>query len=238
MADGTVAPVKRVHGSWLANAERRLLIHMAERIPPAIGPDGLTVLGLSGAILTGAGFAASWISPYFLLLAASGLILNWFGDSLDGTLARVRGCERRQYGFFVDHAVDAAAQVFVFVGLGLSPLMRLDTACLLLVSYWLATLLTLIRTIATGIFQISYYGIGPTEIRIALLLYTLCNLVFGLLSAPTSIGPISLIDIASIPIFLIVFLVFLAMIWIEARRLAAVDIPRTSLTHRDPYSAV
>ncbi len=225
--------VTRVHGSWLANAERRLLIWLAIRMTPRIGSDSLTLLGLAGAILTGVGFAASWASSGMLLLACLGLILNWFGDSLDGTVARVRGQERPRYGFFVDHAVDAAGQVFIFIGLGLSPLMRLDTACLLLLSYWLATLLSLIRAVATGTFQISYYGVGPTEIRIALLLYTMVALLAGPFRWSTAIGPVSLIDLACIPIFLGVFILFLTMVWIESRQLALVDNAAATGPRRD-----
>jgi len=215
--------VTRVHGSWLASGERWLLVWLAERMPRAVSSDLLTGLGFAGAVLTGLGFVLSWLSSWLLLFACLGLLLNWFGDSLDGTLARVRGMERKRYGFFIDHGTDVAGQVFVFVGLGLSPLMRLDTACLLLISYWLATLLTLIRAVATGVFRISYYGVGPTEIRIAVLLYTLAAFLFGPLAVLMPIGMISLIDLASVPIFLGVFCLYLVMITVESRRLAAED---------------
>ena len=165
--------VYRVHDSWLAAAERRLLVWIASRLPGWVTPDGLTGFGLAGAALCGLGYLGTYWSPTGLLVACLGIAMNWFGDSLDGSLARVRKIERPQYGFFIDHNTDIMSQVFIFFGLGLSPYMRFDTACLCLLSYWVASLYTFIRAVSIGMFQISYFGIGPTEIRIALATYTL-----------------------------------------------------------------
>src|ERR1700761_3011968 len=124
--------IERIQQSWLAASERRLLVAIATRLPSWIKPDQLTALGVAGALLTGTAYAGSVISPCLLWLAIIGLIINWFGDSLDGSLARVRRIERPCYGFFVDHTSDVISQAFIFVGLGLSPHMRFATACLLL----------------------------------------------------------------------------------------------------------
>jgi len=221
--------ITRIHCSWLAERERVVLLWIATRMPARVDSDLLTMLGLFGAVLAGAAFVASWLTPYALVAACCGIVLTWFGDSLDGTLARVRGKERKRYGFFVDHTVDVASQVFIFLGLGLSPLMRLDAASLLLISYWLATLMTMIQALATGEFRVSYYGVGPTEIRLALLLYTIAGLLLGPLHIITAFGTISVIDIASIPIFLSVFSLFMLRLRREAQRLASED--------RDPSAA-
>ena len=205
--------------------ERRLLISIAQRLPTALTSDHLTILGVFGALLCGVCYAASSLSPQFLWLASLGIVLNWFGDSLDGTLARVRKIERPMYGFFIDHTTDVASQLFIFIGLGLSPFMRFETACLVLLSYWIAALYTFIRAIATREFKISYYGIGPTEIRIGLLLYNFGIAIFGPMKAATPYGVFSLIDGISVCIFFIVVGSFLLMVWQEGRRLARLDTP-------------
>lgn len=215
--------VSRIHQSWLAEQERHLLIWLAARLPGWTTPDHLTLLGVIGALLCGLAFWASSLFPGLLWFACLGLVMNWFGDSLDGNLARYRKIERPLYGFFIDHTTDVISQAFIFIGLGLSPFMRFDMACLLLLSYWLAALYTFIRAVAVQIFQISYFGIGPTEIRLALILYCLGLLMIGSFSLATRFGPLSLLDGAAVLIFVTVFLSFLSMTWSESRRIAATE---------------
>lgn len=215
----------RIQRSWLAANERVLLVAMAARLPSWIKPDHLTALGVFGALLCGVGYAGSLISSYFLFAAVAGLFINWFGDSLDGSLARARGIERPQYGFFVDHSTDIISQALIFLSLGISPHMRFATACLLLLSYWIATLFTLVRTIVTNVFQISYFGIGPTEIRIGLLAYTLMLMAVGRLAVDTPFGSVSLMDGIAVVIFVVVAVSYVLMSWAEARRLAALEVP-------------
>ena len=210
--------ITRVHQSWLADAEKRLLVATAQRLPGWVTPDLLTLLGLKGALITGLCFVASRWSPLFLGGAILGLGLNWFGDSLDGTLARTRKIERPVYGYFVDHSTDLISQVFIFLGLGLSPYLHFNAACLILLSYWLAALLSFIRAVSTQVFQISYYGVGPTEIRIALALYTLAVMIAGPLTLPWF--GITLIDLFGFVLFPCVFLAFSVMVWRESRVLA------------------
>jgi len=217
--------VSRVNQAWSAPLERDLLLWLATRLPSWIKPDHLTIIGVSGALVCGLAYCATWLSPHFLWLAGFGLIANWFGDSLDGNLARLRRIERPRYGFFIDHTTDVISQVFVFFGLGASPYMHFDTACLAVISYWLASLYTFIRAVATQVFQISYFGIGPTEIRIGLLLYSVLLGAAGSFSLPTTWGALTLIDIIVSVIFVVVFVAFLAQAWIEGRRLAAEDVP-------------
>src|SRR4051812_5957253 len=137
----------RVQQSWLAANERVLLLYIAGRLPAWIKPDHLTVAGLAGSFICGIGFAASAWSPGWLWFAMAGLVLNRAGDSLDGNLARTRGAERPSYGFFVDHTSDIISQAFIFMGMAFSPHIRFETGCLLLMSYWMASMYTFIRTI-------------------------------------------------------------------------------------------
>ncbi len=213
--------VQRIHESWLAAAEKRLLITIAYRLPRWLTPDQLTLLGLLGSLLTGASFVASRYSAWFVPLAILGLFLNWFGDSLDGTLARARKIERPVYGYFVDHSTDMIAQVFIYLGLGASPYLRFDAACLILLAYWLAALLTFIRAVATGKFQISYLGVGPTEIRIALAVYMAVAAIAGGLVVPR-LG-LSLISLFGFALFPLVFVLFAVTVWRESRALAALE---------------
>jgi phosphatidylglycerophosphate synthase len=185
----------------------------------------MTLSGVAGALICGLAYVASWRSPAFLWLASLGVIINWFGDSLDGGLARARHRERPRYGFFIDHTTDVLSELFIFFGLGASPYMRFDVACRAVISYWLAALFSFIRAVATGIFQISYWGVGPTEIRLGLIGYNLLLLAVGRLEFATRFGTFSLIDIIVIVIFVAVFTSFLLLVIVEGRRLAKEDVP-------------
>lgn len=225
----------RVQKSWLATHERIVLIWIARRLPAWVTPDLLTGLGLLGSMLCGAAFMLANLSDSWLWMAVAGLFLNWAGDSLDGNLARVRGIERLQYGFFVDHTCDIISQTFIFMGIALSPYVRFETGSLLLMSYWLAAMLTFIRTISARVFQISYFGVGPTEIRIGLVLYAFSLLLVGSLPITTGLGVLSAMDILAIAIFFVVLLSFIAMTFWEARRLSALDrggmpLPKTEVS--------
>jgi phosphatidylglycerophosphate synthase len=151
-----------------ARAERRALLWLAPRTPPAITSDHLTLLGLASMAACGALYAASGRHPWLLLLVNLGLVLNWLGDSLDGTLARYRGVERPRFGFYVDHLVDALGALLVLGGLGLSGLMSPLVAAGLLAAYFLLAIETYLATYAIGRFKISWGPIGGTELRIGL----------------------------------------------------------------------
>src|SRR5208282_3347313 len=115
--------VERVHRSWSGALERPLLRWLAAREPAAITPDHLTLLGCGGALLCGLAYVASLYSPAFLWFANLGLLVNWFGDSLDGSLARSRKKERPRYGFFIDSTTDVISELLILLGLGASPYM-------------------------------------------------------------------------------------------------------------------
>jgi archaetidylinositol phosphate synthase len=160
---------ERVHHSLLASIEKKALIWLAERMPPAVNSDHLTILGFIS--LAGVG-AAYWYSRYSragLIWAIIFFVLNWFGDSLDGTLARVRNRQRPRYGFYLDHTLDACGSVFVFAGLALSGYMSERVAVGLLVAYFLVSIEVYLATHTVGKFNLSFAAFGPTELRLLLI---------------------------------------------------------------------
>ncbi len=158
----------REHRSILAAPEKRLLIFIAERLPRAIHSDHLTTLALLAMAMAGAAFAAARWDRRALWLVVVALALNWLGDSLDGTLARVRRMERPRYGFYVDHVLDIAGATLLFAGLACSPFMTPVVALALLIGYLLVAGEVFLATAVRGVFTMSVGGIGPTELRIML----------------------------------------------------------------------
>lgn len=160
----------RVHRALTADAEKRLLVWIARRLPPAIHSDHLTSAGFLALIGVGASF---WAGGAALLLVIPLLVLNWFGDSLDGTVARVRQRERPRYGYYVDHVLDAAGFVALFGGLALGGHMTPLVALGFLTAYFLVVVEVSLATHARGTFRLSAWGVGPTELRVLLALGTL-----------------------------------------------------------------
>lgn len=161
----------RVQTSLLAAVEKRCLIWLAEQMPSAVNSDHLTVL--AGVSMLAAGICY-WNGSRAALLAAIGcLVLNWFGDSLDGTLARVRHHERPRYGFYVDHVLDVLCILFIFAGLVLGAHMSVASGAGFLLAYYLLMIEIALATHAVGTFRISFWKFGPTELRILLAIGTL-----------------------------------------------------------------
>lgn len=158
----------RVQESWSATAEKRALLWLAARTPQRIGPDHLTVLGLTAQIGAGACYALAAWNRYALLGAIACLALNWLGDSLDGTLARVRQRLRPRYGFYVDHMVDSFGALALMGGLALSGFMHPGIAIGLLIAFLMLSIQSYLATHALGEFRISFWRFGPTELRILL----------------------------------------------------------------------
>jgi phosphatidylglycerophosphate synthase len=168
MANNTYSEARRVHDSFLAGIEKRCLIWMARQLPAWTNSDHLTIL--AGVSMLAAGLCY-WIgSPAALLSSVVLLALNWFGDSLDGTLARVRHHERPRYGFYVDHVLDALCMLFVFGGLVLGGHISTAVGAGFLVAYYLLLIEIALATHAVGVFRISFWKFGPTELRILLAL--------------------------------------------------------------------
>lgn len=152
----------------LAAAEQRVLRWLAPRIPRRVLPDHLTALGVVAALGIAAAYVLSDGAPAWLLVATALLAVHWLGDSLDGTLARVRRIERPTYGYYLDHLVDGFATAAIGIGLGLSPHMALGTGLAIVVAYLLLSINTYLETQAFGVFSLGYGRVGPTEARIAL----------------------------------------------------------------------
>lgn len=163
----------REHRSLLAAAEKRLLIRIARRLPANINSDHLTGLALAAMALAGAGFALARWDVRALGLVIAALALNWFGDSLDGTVARVRGAERPRFGFYVDHVLDIVGITMLIAGLAVSGFMTPVIALSFLVAYLLVSGEVFLATAVRGVFRMSFAGIGPTELRILLAIGTL-----------------------------------------------------------------
>lgn len=158
----------RVQTSVLSSIERRVLVWIAHRLPHRIHSDHLTLLALLAMIGVGVSYALSSVWPTALLLTIVFLAINWFGDSLDGTVARVRNHQRPRYGYYVDHVVDALGILFVFGGLALSGFMSPAIAAILLVAYLLVCLEVYLAASVVRRFQMTFFGMGPTELRIVL----------------------------------------------------------------------
>lgn len=158
----------REHRSLLAAAERRLLVTIAQRLPRWVTSDQLTLLALVAMLLAGTGYALARVDPRFLWLPVLALAVNWFGDSLDGTLARVRRLERPRYGFYIDHVVDIVGITALMAGLAASSYMSPVIALALLAAYLLVSAEVFLATAVHGVFRMSFAGVGPTELRILL----------------------------------------------------------------------
>jgi archaetidylinositol phosphate synthase len=158
----------RIQESVLAPLERRLLIWLARRMPTFVTPDKLTALGLVSLASAGLLYALSSRWPLALLGVNLFIALNWFGDSLDGTLARVRNKQRPRYGFYVDHAVDAVGAMFILTGMAASGFVTERLAVGMLVVFLLVSVESYLATYALGRFHLSHWKFGPTELRILL----------------------------------------------------------------------
>jgi len=158
----------RIQESFVAAVEKRTLVRLAEHTPARINSDHLTILGFVSQCLAGVCYAVAGIHPEALVLGIVFLALNWLGDSLDGTLARVRNRQRPRYGFYVDHITDTVAAFFLMGGLALSGYVHAGIALGMLVVFLMLSIEAYLATYTLGTFQLSYWKFGPTEIRILL----------------------------------------------------------------------
>ena len=169
MGSVATAAHTRDNSSVSARLEKRLLIWIAHRLPRAINSDHLSTLGLASMALAGLSFAAFRLTPWAAAGVVVALVLNWFGDSLDGTVARVRNQQRPRYGFYVDHVIDLAGTTMLLAGLGCSGLMHPLVAAAVLAAYLLVSSESFLATHAVGVFRMSFVGVGPTELRLLLI---------------------------------------------------------------------
>ncbi|GAU82907.1 CDP-alcohol phosphatidyltransferase family protein [Bosea sp. BIWAKO-01] len=210
----------RVHTSVSAGVERKILVAVASRLPLWIEPDDLTAFGVFGAFVTLVGYALTFHSPAFLWLASFGLVLNWLGDSLDGTVARVRGIERPRYGYFVDQTVDVIGNGLIGIGIGIAPFVRLDAALLALAGYHALSIYSFVKACVSREFHVSLLGSGPTEIRLLIIAMNTLILVFGAPKFELMGVWMTWCDIAMVAAAFLFFAVFVALIVSYAREIS------------------
>ena len=215
--------MQRILISPLAKPERIILDWLVVRMPMWVTSDGLTALGVLGSFLTCLGYILTWNSPQFLWLASFGIVMNWFGDSLDGSLARYRQMERPRYGFLLDQTIDVFGNILVGVGMASSPYIRLETAFLAFTGYHMLTISSLVRAALDRTFHVTLSNMGPTEIRALIILTNVLILMFG---APQWIAfgvSFAWCDI-TVGLFGVgFFFVFFYLLYTDAKRLRADD---------------
>ena len=168
---------ERIQTSILNPYEKKVLVWLASRMPAWVTSDMLTFVGFLGACIVATGYALSNLDLNWLWLASFGFVVNWFGDSLDGSLARVRNTQRKTYGFFIDHNVDVINECLMFLGVGLSPLVNLTFMMGVLVGYLMLSVYVYIDCYLKGEHRLTYAGLGPTEFRILAILVN-CLFIF------------------------------------------------------------
>lgn len=160
----------RIQTSVLNALEKKILVRMAKMQPRWMTSDILTFIGIVGSVIVAAGYALSNYDISWLWLASFGFVVNWYGDSLDGTLARVRNTQRPIYGFYLDHCVDGLTMAVMCIGAGLSEMLNLYIAMAVLVAYLLLSISVYINAHLKGEFKLTFAGMGPTEFRLIMII--------------------------------------------------------------------
>lgn len=216
-------PLARIQQNLLAGAERRLLTWLCARLPAWVTPDRLTAFGMAGAVATFIGYAASALGTAWLWLAVAGYVAQWFGDSLDGSLARYRHIERPSYGYFLDHSCDGLATLLILGGIGASPFVRLDIALLATIGYLLLSVHGYLAARVIGELKLSYLAAGPTELRLFLIGLTIAMMMVRPDTNPSDMG---VLDWIVGGIGLVLIGLFVVQTLVTARRLSSVDQPK------------
>jgi phosphatidylglycerophosphate synthase len=190
-------------------------------MPRWVTPDRLTATGMVGAVMIFAGYVGSNLASSWLLLAIGGYIVQWFGDSMDGSLARYRRIERPSYGYFIDHSCDGLATLLILAGIGLSPFVTMDVALIALAGYLLLSIHAYLSARVLGEFKLSYLSAGPTELRIMLIALTIMMMALG--AGPGLFGRWSGFDIFVGSVGSILILLFIGQTLVTGRRLARVE---------------
>lgn len=221
---------QRIQTSILNAAEKKVLVWLAERQPRWMTSDGLTIIGVIGAVIVAVGYVLSNYNIAWLWLSTFGFFVNWYGDSLDGTLARVRGTQRPIYGFYIDHNIDGMTIAIMCIGAGLSDMLNLYVAMAVLVAYMLLSISVYINSHLKGEFKLTYAGMGPTEFRlIVMIVNTLFIYIaplrefsrhFNILGMDVKFGAFDFIGSA---IFLILIVIYIVNFVNDAKGYAAID---------------
>ncbi|HEY8581507.1 MAG TPA: CDP-alcohol phosphatidyltransferase family protein [Capillimicrobium sp.] len=205
----------------LAKAEKRALRAIAARLPRWVLPDDLTGLGVLAAIGICVSYQLSNDSTAWLWVASALLVVHWLGDSLDGTLARVREIQRPRYGYYLDHLVDAISTALIGLGLGLSPYMLLSVGAVVVVAYLILSINVYLESQALGRFSIGYGFFGPTEMRLILIALNTALAIWGGLTFDLFGLGLSPLDIVGTVIAAVMLALLLGRAWRNLRELAA-----------------
>lgn len=219
---------ERIQTSLLNRLEKKALTWLAKRLPDWVTSDMLTYFGVVAAVLYA---IFCWLAQYnvhFFWASSFALVLNWYGDSLDGTLARVRETQRPKYGFFIDHSLDALTTCLFCIGLGLSPMMKLSIALFIMGGYLCMSIYTYLTTIVMGKFRLTYAKLGPTEMRLIIIM--VCTLYIYLPLNNLTIKIFSqdwtIYDCIGATVAAALFIIYIASLSKDLRELAKIDPPK------------
>lgn len=227
----------RIQTSLLNSAEKKALVWLAKRQPKWVTSNTLTFVGIIGAILCGLGFYLSNFNLNWLWLTVAGLFINWYGDSLDGSIARVRGTQRPVYGFFIDHNVDIFTIAIMCIGAGMSPMLRMDLALFILAAYLGLSAHTYIGTILKNEFKLTYGKLGPTEFRVIAALLCIALIYLPWPEHITMVdwfgpglemlnGPYTYLDWAAVVISIVLVILLVSSFVTEEKHYSKVDPPK------------
>ena len=220
----------RIQTSLLNPSEKVILRALARRIPLFVTSDHLTAIGVLGAVIVLVGYALTIYSPAWLWLANAGFFINWFGDSLDGTLARFRNQQRPLYGFYIDHNLDCVCAFLMVLGAGMSAYMSLTVALLIIVPYFMLDVFVMINAHLKNEFQLTFAKLGPTELRLIIILVNAAFFFSPSLRSLSYTLPVfghsltlHALDFAGIFISISLFVLYIQSIWKDARYYARID---------------
>lgn len=221
---------KRIQTSLLNSLEKKVLVWLAGRQPAWMTSDKLTAIGVAGSVIVAVGYVLSNYNINWLWLATAGFAINWYGDSLDGTLARVRNTQRPIYGFYLDHNIDGITMAIMCIGAGLSDMLNLYIAMAVLVVYLLLSISVYINAHLKGEFKLTYAGMGPTEFRLILMIVNTIFIYvapvrdyvhhFTILGTGVSIGSF---DYVGLFILLVLIVIHIHNFFTDARGYAKID---------------
>lgn len=226
----TKADAVRIQTSFLNALEKKVLVWLAERQPKWMTSDILTYIGTFGAVVIAAGYILSAWNINFLWLSSLGFVINWYGDSLDGTLARVRKTQRPVYGYYIDHTIDCINEFIMFIGIGMSGLMHFSLAMVILAVYFMLTINVSINAHLKKEFRLTYAKLGPTEFRI---LAIIANTVLVLVRPISEFAltffifgrefTLASLDIVGMVVLLVLAVIYLTTIMKDAHDYAEMD---------------
>ncbi len=220
----------RIQTSLLNGLEKKVLVFFAKHQPSWVTSDFLTFIGFVGSVVIFSGFVLSNLNLNWLWLTVVGLLINWYGDSMDGTLARVRNTQRPIYGFFIDHNMDSINEGLMFIGAGLSPLFDLSFAVLCYAAYMVLSSYVYINAHLKNEFKLTYAALGPTEFRVIVMALSLCYLYIEPLQSKQHTVTLwgnqmsfGIYDYVALGVWAILTLMFLVSFFKDARYFAKID---------------